>query len=935
MSLLLDPARLDERRTAATGPLAPLLGSLRSEFARLHASPPVMPRDKARLTRAGGICPADGARLAFDPWSPHAHRCPRCGGIERGEAHYDAWLMWHQLWLAERAVHGALLHLLEGQPADRALATGLLEQYAESYLDFPNRDNALGPSRVFFSTYLVSIWLLQVCLAVDFLEEREASGSLGDRVRDRVIEPAVRMIAEFDEGASNRQVWNVVALLAAGQLLGDGAIVREAVGGRAGLMSHLAQGLLEDGSWYEGENYHMFAHRGLWYGVTMASRAGIELPPELVRRFDEGFVTPWITALPDLTMPSRRDSPHAVSMRQWRFAEMAELGVARTGDDRLRGALARLYGDDVPRRDTGRSRSAADVERNEAPSALSRADLGWRALLHALPSLGELHAMAPASAVLEGQGIGVLRRDEGRIYVALDYGHSGGGHGHPDRLGIILCDAHTRWLDDPGTGSYVDRTLHWYRSTLAHNAPLVDGRSQLRTEGWLLAFDEMTEAGWIDAAADEIAPGVSARRSVTAMPDYIVDSFEWTSVRPVRVELPMHADGASADVQWQAAPLDGGSGLEDGFEFVGDSERAVRVEQGSSTSEETRAQHGALRLHPTDGATVATAHVFADPPVEWMRARAPGPPGSGARRFHIARWAGTAGRLTTVWDLRGRLETCEAANGRIVVRRRDGSLDEHERTPGGWRVTISERDHREAIAAVDRLIAGSAGFRVIELRNRPAGERRVGSRAMPAAASLARREPHLIRATPLIFELGEAHYRRSEQSWAEAGQPRAVVAIEREGGHLGVGVRVFTAEPTFAPADAVNDMDNEHPDVNGHGVQLHIRTPGFTAAWMAVPEPADRIRLREIAGSEAGWLPDGGWQRMDDGYRLKLLLPLHALGDGPSRPISLDVLVNETTPARERRRGQLVLSGARGEWVYLRGDRQSPDRFIPFIIDDA
>ena len=50
--------------------------------------------------------------------------------------------------------------------------------------------------------------------------------------------------------------------------------------------------------------------------------------------------------------------------------------------------------------------------------------------------------------------------------------------------------------------------------------------------------------------------------------------------------------------------------------------------------------------------------------------------------------------------------------------------------------------------------------------------------------------------------------------------------------------------------------------------------------------------------------------------------------------IELDVLVNETTAGRVRRRGQLVLSGADGEFVYLRGDRHEPERLLRFSLAD-
>ena len=71
------------------------------------------------------------------------------------------------------------------------------------------------------------------------------------------------------------------------------------------------------------------------FAVELARSAGIPLPEKLIRRFREGFAAPFRTVLPDLTYPSRRDSQHAVSVRQPRFAESLELGLAEHDDDRL------------------------------------------------------------------------------------------------------------------------------------------------------------------------------------------------------------------------------------------------------------------------------------------------------------------------------------------------------------------------------------------------------------------------------------------------------------------------------------------------------------------------------------------------------------------------------------------------------------------------
>jgi hypothetical protein len=51
--------------------------------------------------------------------------------------------------------------------------------------------------------------------------------------------------------------------------------------------------------------------------------------------------------------------------------------------------------------------------------------------------------------------------------------------------------------------------------------------------------------------------------------------------------------------------------------------------------------------------------------------------------------------------------------------------------------------------------------------------------------------------------------------------------------------------------------------------------------------------------------------------------------------IAIDIIVNEKPRGRERRRGQLVMSGAAREFVYLRGDRHERSRLVPLQFPDA
>jgi hypothetical protein len=920
VTVLLDAARLRERSAVATGQLLALTESLARDLDPVLERELFIPPEKARMTRRGGRCEVDGSLLEFDPWSPRVHRCPRCGRVFDDDTHYRWWVMWYQLWLAERAVHAAALFAVRGDPRHRDFAASVLDGYADRYLTYPNADNVLGPTRPFFSTYLESIWLLQLVVALDLLEmtsRHPSHASLGQRVRERVIEPSARLIAGYDEGLSNRQVWNNAAMLAAARVLGrrvDDAVL----GGPSGLTAHLTSGLLSDGTWYEGENYHLFAHRGLWYGVTMAAAAGIALDDALVARFDEGFATPFMTALPDFTFPSRRDSQYAVSLRQWRFAELAELGLARHPEDRrLSGALATLYDPSVERRDTERSRSTAEAERNTPGTGLHRSDLGWRSLLFALPALPALAPAAPASVLMPGQGLAILRREEGRLYAALDYGHSGAGHGHPDRLNVILVRGHDRWLDDVGTGSYVDPSLHWYRSTLAHNAPLVDGRSQKRVHGRLVAYEDRGAAGWVRATVEDVAPGVRLRRTLVAMPTYVIDELTWEADREVQVDLPFHVDGELTGVaEWVDAVPEGGAELEDGFSFLRDTACA-------------RSRDG-LEVSLTPRPSAVGAKVFVGGPHVWWRATAFGPPGAPPRPFYFVRATGAAGQIMAVWNLAASLRAVDVATG-VRVTLDDGTVHEHTDHGTAWHIALS----------------GHGGRSTLELGGHTDSDARLASD--PTADSPTRlrgREPHRVGRDlqRVTFELVERNYRRSELSWREAGKPTAAIAVSVERDALVIVVTVAKRDIHFAPRQDSNPLDNEPADINSDGIQLHLIVDGPNATpakdteltYILVPEPGgSTVRVTSRSSGSPAPAPIATWAATGDGYSVRSAFPLDRLGLQRGSRFRLGVIVNDMSADRERRRGQLVLGGFDGEFVYLRGDRLPPDRHLPFVLADA
>jgi hypothetical protein len=864
---------------------------------------PVIPSVKALLSMDGGVCPDDGSPLRFDPWSPDAHTCPRCGRAQRGGRHDRWWARFQHLWLGERAAQLAAIAALGGDSQAAAGARRLLTHYGEHYFEYPNRDNVLGPSRLFFSTYLESIWLTNYLAAAVLLRESDqldastatAVGSLG--------EEAANLIGEFDEGLSNRQTWHNAALAALAVWFEDEDLLRRSVESSSGLLAHLLQGFGSDGLWVEGENYHLFALRGLLIGLDWVRSVGVDPLEEqpVAQRLEAALRAPGLTALPDRTFPARKDSRFGVSLAQPMYLELWERGgeVVRSSlDDRgedILDWLAGLYSVAAPPAETFDSYlHEAGVP---APAHRGRADLSWWMLFGMAPTLeADPAGWQPGSLLLESQGLAVLRT--GGRYASLECGGQGGGHGHPDRLNLILHERGAYWLPDFGTGSYVSRDLFWYRSTLAHNAPQLDGVSQQGGDAICECFEAKNPWAWARGRFGAIA------RSIVSGPRYLLDVVEFGADMEHQLELPWHLAGrleVRVPSNWQATEPPG--------TFVRDAQRAAADDEQVAVL--TRVDESGQSL------TLSSRGVS-----ELVRANAPGAPDMGESTFLLFRGEGRVARFVSVLaptpaDVRVEGEAIAVSIG--------GETDRHHPVVDGWEIAT-------AAGQTVRLGGRRAEARIF----RPLIERDPPLRQTGTAVRVD--SPPALDGTLDAFDSSAAlaldhedQYRRSEEPYSGPEDFSALASVNWDDDGLYLGVEVIKPDLVLRAADAAPLLlDNEPDDIHSDGLQVYVRleADGPVYGFLVVPEPeGEALRVRVAAGyAGSPEMVRGAWAPADVGYILTLEL---RLPDWESRTysdrIGFDLLINEMLPDRERRSGQLVWSGGSG-WVWLHGDRQPPDR---------
>ena len=421
--------------------------------------------------------------------SPTLHVCPACGEKHTGWPYDDAALFATQNRAADAALDCALVYALDGSPAFAATARAYLTGLASAYPGYLPHDNK-GPGPLDISKLKRPRCGRAFPQALDesvwLIKLLQAYDCLGEAltaeeraaIKEKLFRPAADLIKRDGFGIHNHECWHLAAYGLAGLVLGDMQWVSDAIDSPTGVKMQLEKGILSDRCWFEGAWGYHF--------YTMNALA------------------PFLTALSNLGYP-----PPVRFKEAWTW---------------WRDPVYAWWLSDKPRATRTYALQGTPLPKTCVP-----------------PALASLNYADSGMAILRGRTLGA-RGVVPDNYVAVDYGPHGGGHGHPDKLNLILWGRGEMIAEDPGCIAYGNpRHWEWYRATLAHNTLVMDGLNQKHATGRCLSFTAGDEATMAVFEAGEAYPGARVRRAVALADDVVLDVMLADAEADHRWEWAFHA----------------------------------------------------------------------------------------------------------------------------------------------------------------------------------------------------------------------------------------------------------------------------------------------------------------------------------------------------------------------------------------------------------
>jgi hypothetical protein len=464
----------------------------------------------------------DKCQVALKTIDSHHHQCPKCGTIYSGFPYDNVLYSKQHSNNVHRAEDAAWAWAVTGDRKYAQFAADVLTGYAQRYLNYPMLVNSVNDKSVDVAaqkhgkyksaghidnqTLGEAMLLIPLSKSYDLIYD---AGVLSDEQKKQVEDKLLRAMADCIDvnrmGKSNWQTWHNAARMYAGAVLGDEAMVKQALfEPKNGFAFQMGACVSPEGMWFENSwGYHYYTLMALTDIAECGRRLGMDLYSQ--PRLKKMYFLALDYRMSDGTLPRFGDAVHDTTLRP----SVNEFAYAAYKDDRLLPTLT--LDPKLPPKPTFDS---VMLGRDVSKAATAETSVG-------------------ESMLFKGAGHAILRTNgPGNLSAAMTFSPYGGFHSHFDKLSFVFFGDGEELGVDPGRAASQAYRLpihrDWYKATTGHNAVLVDGKGQKAADGKLISFTSNKDFAAVAADAGPAFDDVSHKRLLLLTPTYllVVDELE-------------------------------------------------------------------------------------------------------------------------------------------------------------------------------------------------------------------------------------------------------------------------------------------------------------------------------------------------------------------------------------------------------------------------
>jgi hypothetical protein len=506
-------------------------------------------------------------QLALKTVDATHHQCPKCQTVYSGFPFDNVLFSKTHSTNIKTAEDAAWTYTVTGEKKYADLAAKILTGYAERYLQYPMLTNSVGDKSIDIGaekngkyksaghinnqTLGEAMLLIPISISYDLIYD---SGVLSDAQKKDVETKLIRAMADcinvHRAGKNNWQTWHNAAHLYAGAVLGDEALVKQAIlDPKHGFVYQMSVSVSPEGMWYENSwGYHYYTLMALSHTAEGARRLGIDLYSHpLLKKM---YLLAFDYQVSDGSLPrfgdAVQDSPNRPSVN--------EAGYAVYKDPRLLPTLP-------------------------AKPSFDSVLLGRDTTKAFTPN------MTTESTLFPGAGHAILRTNgPAKLSAAMTFGPFGGFHGHFDKNTFVFFGHGQELGVDPGRAASQAYRLpihsEWYRATVGHNGILVDGEGQKPSDGELISYAATPSHATVaakpkpyknaDGTLSKAYENVEHTRMLVLTPHYllVVDNLKSLDGKPHTFDWLYHNTGKSVECKLPEAKEE--LGANPGYKYLAD-----------------------------------------------------------------------------------------------------------------------------------------------------------------------------------------------------------------------------------------------------------------------------------------------------------------------------------------------------------------------------